>query len=95
MPDTVHQNVVKAANNNSGYPYWVTDYCNSYGLFLGRECRRVDQMNFQTLGTVVVGVDMDRLVRSSTNSDPAFRMKHSNILFDEDYRVLPLRKPGF
>ena len=83
VPDTVHQNVVKAANNNSGYPYWVTDYCNSYGLFLGRECRRVDQMNFQTLGTVVVGVDMDRLVRSSTNS-----VLHSDetqyILFDED-----------
>jgi two-component system sensor histidine kinase YesM len=32
VPDAVHQNVVKAANNNSGYPYWVTDYCNSYGL---------------------------------------------------------------
>ena len=83
VPDTVHQNVVKAANNNSGYPYWVTDYCNSYGLFLGRECRRVDQMNFQTLGTVVVGVDMDRLVRSSTNS-----VLHSDetqyILFDTD-----------
>lgn len=83
VPDAVHQNVVKAANNNSGYPYWVTDYCNSYGLFLGRECRRVDQMNFQTLGTVVVGVDMDRLVRSSTNS-----VLHSDetqyILFDTD-----------
>ena len=40
-------------------------------------------MNFQTLGTVVVGVDMDRLVRSSTNS-----VLHSDetqyILFDED-----------
>lgn len=68
IPEKIHETVIKAANNNSGYPYWITDYCNSYGLFLGRDCRRVDQMNFHTLGTVVVCIDMDRLIRSSTNS---------------------------
>lgn len=68
VPDEIHQAVINAANNHSGYPCWITEYCNSYGLFLGRDCRRVDQMNFHTLGTVLVCIDMDRLIRSSTNS---------------------------
>lgn len=68
VPGEIHQAVINAANNHSGYPCWITDYCNSYGLFLGRDCRRIDQMNFHTLGTVLVCIDMDRLIRSSTNS---------------------------
>ena len=68
VPEQVHGEVIAAANNVSGYPCAVTDYCNSYGLFLGRDSRRVEQMNFHRLGTVVVCVDMNRLIRSSTSS---------------------------
>lgn len=68
VPEQVHKEVIAAANNVSGYPCAVTDYCNSYGLFLGRDSRRVEQMNFHRLGTVVVCVDMNRLIRSSTRS---------------------------
>ncbi len=68
VPEQVHREVIAAANNVSGYPCAVTDYCNSYGLFLGRDSRRVEQMNFHRLGTVVVCVDMNRLIRSSTSS---------------------------
>ena len=68
VPKQVHKEVIAAANNVSGYPCAVTEYCNSYGLFLGRDSRRVEQMNFHRLGTVVVCVDMNRLIRSSTRS---------------------------
>lgn len=68
VPEQVHKEVIAAANNVSGYPCAVTEYCNSYGLFLGRDSRRVEQMNFHRLGTVVVCVDMNRLIRSSTRS---------------------------
>ncbi len=67
-PDKIHQSVIAAAGQNSGYACWVTDYCNSYGLFLGRDSRRVQNLKFETLGTVVVNVDMDKLVYSSTQS---------------------------
>lgn len=68
VPKQVHKEVIAAANNVSGYPCAVTEYCNSYGLFLGRDSRRVEQMNFHRLGTVVVCVDMNRLIRSSIRS---------------------------
>ncbi|MDD2971519.1 MAG: histidine kinase [Lachnospiraceae bacterium] len=67
-PDEIHNAVISAASLNSGYACWVTDYCNSYGLFLGRDSRRVQNLNFETMGTVVVNVDMDKLIRSSTQS---------------------------
>lgn len=68
IPEHFHQYVRKCSEQNSGYPIWVHDACNTYGLFLGRDCRRVKKLNFQTLGTVVVNIDMDKLIQSSTKS---------------------------
>ncbi len=68
IPEEISDAVIEAAGTNSGYACWVTDYCNTYGLFLSRDSRRVQNLKFETLGTVVVNVDMDKLVRSSTQS---------------------------
>lgn len=68
LPDSVLASIINASNKNSGYPCWITDYCNDYGLFLARDSRRVNQMEFETLGTVIVAVDMDKLIRNSTKS---------------------------
>ncbi len=67
-PAEIHNEVLNAAADNSGYACWVTDYCNDYGLFLGRDSRRVLDLKFETLGTVIVNVDMDKLINSSTKS---------------------------
>jgi len=68
LPDSVLDSIVSASNRNSGYPCWITDYCNDYGLFLARDSRRVNRMEFEALGTVIVAVDMDKLIRNSTKS---------------------------
>ncbi len=68
VPIKIYDSIKTAASKNSGYACWITDYCNSYGLFLGRDSRRVYNLKFETLGTVVVQVDMDRLIHSSTQS---------------------------
>lgn len=68
VPDEIYRSIITAAGKNSGYACWITDYCNTYGLFLGRDSRRVQNLKFETLGTVVVNIDMDKLVRSSTQS---------------------------
>lgn len=68
LPDSVLDSIVTASNKNSGYPCWITDYCNDYGLFLARDSRRVSQMEFETLGTVIIAVDMDKLIKNSTKS---------------------------
>lgn len=68
VPKNVYTSVRLAASQNSGYACWVTDYCNSYGLFLSRDCRRVLNRGFETLGTVVVNVDLKKMFQTSTNS---------------------------
>ena len=67
-PDWILQDIIKKSNQKEGYPCWVTDYCNEQGLFLGRDCRRVNKMNYETLGTLVVKVDLEKLVSTSTRS---------------------------
>jgi two-component system sensor histidine kinase YesM len=68
LPEDVYNTIISAAGTNSGYACWITDYCNTYGLFISRDSRRVQNLKFETLGTVVVNVDMDKLVRTSTQS---------------------------
>lgn len=68
VPAEVHEKVIQAANQRSGYTCWVTDYTQTYGLFLGRNSRRIDQMKFETLGTLVIDIDMERLIRDATQS---------------------------
>ncbi len=86
IPDSVFEDVIAKANKKDGYPCWVTDYCNDYGLFLGRDCRRVAQMNYETLGTLVVKVDMNKLISSSTKSI-LFSPTALYILYDNDKSI--------
>ncbi len=67
-PDDIHQAVIQKANENSGYPCWVTDYCNTYGLFLGRDSRKINNLKYETIGTLVVSIDMEKMIKSSTQS---------------------------
>lgn len=61
--------ILNYSQHNSGYPYWITDYCASTGmLYLARDCRQVENLKFHTLGTVVVGINMKHLIENSTAS---------------------------
>lgn len=61
--------VLQRAHQGDGYPVWITDYCSTSNiLYLVRECRQVENLKFQTLGTVVVGISINRLISDSTSS---------------------------
>lgn len=65
-PDYVHDQAIVSAHGLSGRPVWTTDYCNSYGLYLSRDIRRASQLRLDTLGTVVVAVDLEKVIAAST-----------------------------
>ncbi len=67
-PEHIHTNLITETKMNSGYPVWDTSYCNTHGLFLGREARQVNHLSFRTLGTVVVCLDIEKMIETSTNS---------------------------
>lgn len=68
VPADTLEKIVRHTKQKEGYPYWNTDYCNQYGLFLGRDCRRVNQLNYETLGTFVIQIDIDKMIEASTES---------------------------
>lgn len=86
IPQAAYDTVIAAAGRNSGYTCWVTDYAGTYGLFLGRNSRRIRQMKFETLGTLVIGIDMERLIRTATQS--ILMSDQAYFVFYEEGRVL-------
>jgi len=86
IPDDIYEYIIENTNKKSGYPCWITDYCNEYGLFLGRDCRRVLNMKYQTLGTLVINVDMDKLIRSSTETILFSSMAYY-VLYDSGHNI--------
>lgn len=69
IPQKRLDTILDYAHRNSGYPTWITDFCFSDGiLYLARDCRQVEDLKFRTLGTVIVGINMDRLIEDSNSS---------------------------
>lgn len=85
-PEHIHTSIIADTKSNSGYPVWNTLYCKTHGLFLGREARQVKHLSFRTLGTVVVNIDLESLIASSTQSIE-LSDKIQYILMDDNGRV--------
>ncbi|MDO4321477.1 MAG: sensor histidine kinase [Lachnospiraceae bacterium] len=85
-PEHIHTRVIAETKSNSGYPVWDTSFCNTHGLFLGRESRQVKHLSYRTLGTVVVSVDLQNLIDTSTES-VILSDDIQYILMDQDGKV--------
>ncbi len=74
-PDGIHNQLLLKADEKSGSPVWSDSYCNEYGLFLVRNIRKAERLALDTIGTVLVNIDLDSVVNSSVNttmfSEPA------------------------
>lgn len=66
LPDEITQLLLENAHSRSGHPVWNTDYCNTYGLFLSRDVRRAENLQLDTIGTIVVNIDLQSLIIDST-----------------------------
>lgn len=67
LPAQIEEDLLERAHRHSGYPVWVTDYCSEYGLFLVRDVRRAKDFELDTLGTILVNVDLSEVVRSASD----------------------------
>lgn len=80
VPDEVIEDVLKEASESEGRVQWVSRYNDDYGLFLGRQIRRIKQTRLDELGVLLVCVDIDEMVRSAT--------RFSNQYEDASYLML-------
>lgn len=72
FPDPVYRNLLKSAQGHQGRAVWVTEYSSSYGLFLVREIRRIQDVKLDTLGTLIINVDTSSLLENSSHYSSQF-----------------------
>lgn len=66
VPQERVQFLLDAAHQADGAPAWVTDFCQDNGLFLCRDVRRAENLQLDTLGTIVVNIDLNKLISETT-----------------------------
>lgn len=65
LPDEVVDHLRGYALEASGGAAFVTDYIGTYGLFLVREIREIDDLSLQSLGFMILCIDLDELVHDT------------------------------
>lgn len=66
LPQNVTDTLSAAASAGNGAPVFVTDYMDTYGLFLVREILEIDDLSLRSLGFMVLCIDFPSLVRDAT-----------------------------
>lgn len=82
-PQEVSDILVSRALARDGAMAFETDYCGQYGLFVTRSVREIAHFSMQTLGTLLICLDLDEIIRISTDFGNAFQ-EAFYILLDQD-----------
>ena len=88
--------VQSSVRRTAGYPQWIVEFASNEGVFLARDCLRIRNLKQEILGTLIISVNMEKLVRSSGKSsvsdldlfyivtDGENQIYHSKTLTDEE-----------
>ncbi|PNV60928.1 sensor histidine kinase [Clostridium sp. chh4-2] len=83
VPEEILEELVLDAEEKQGAVCWFSNYNDEYGLFLGRDIRRIKQTRLDHLGTLLVCVDIDAMVKSATQFSNQYE-DASYLLIDGD-----------
>lgn len=86
VPNDVHAFVVEQALAMDGAPAWITQTCDEYGLYYARAIRRINFARLDVLGTLVVRVDLDAIVRQIADASRQFQNARY-LFFDGDHQI--------
>jgi len=81
IPDSVKEDIVSRALEGEGAPVWITNYSDEYGLILAREIRRIENYALDSLGVLIIGLDVKEMVSDATDFGDLFE-NSSYILYD-------------
>ncbi|KLU73489.1 MAG: hypothetical protein RHS_0893 [Robinsoniella sp. RHS] len=82
-PKEIQEEILKQADEMGGAPCWVADYMDEYGLFLARNIRQIEGLQLDKLGTILLNVDMDKLIASSTKLEDNYG-ESAYVILDKD-----------
>lgn len=83
LPDSIRRDLISRAEAGKGKTIWVTDYSDKYGLFLVKNIRRTQFLKLDSIGNLIVNIDMNQLIDSSTDTSHLYESA-DYILFNED-----------
>lgn len=66
LPEPVTEILISKARAGAGATLWVTDYSQEYGLFMVKELRQSKYLRLDSLGVLIVNVDVGALMSSTT-----------------------------
>ncbi len=82
LPDSVIADLIKRSEEGKGETLWITDYCEEYGLFLVKNIRRIEFLKLDSIGNLIVNIDMNQLMNLSTDTSHLYE-KADYILYDQ------------
>jgi len=68
LPESVIQDLVTRGEEAKGRTLWITDYSEEYGLFMVKNLRRSEYLSLDSLGTLVVSLNINGLVKAATST---------------------------
>lgn len=68
MPADMKDELIQKAREQDGRILWITDYSDTYGLFLVRRIRRIDHLKLDELGVLIINVNINQMLEDLTKS---------------------------
>lgn len=68
LSSSILQDIIQRAEKASGNPVLITEYAQDYGIFLARTIRRIDSLQLDSLGTILVSIDIASLIQDATKT---------------------------
>ena len=81
LPDSIRKDLISQAEAAKGKTILVTDYSNQYGLFMVKNIRRTQFLKLDSIGSLIINIDMKLLIDSSTDNSHLYESA-DYILYD-------------
>lgn len=83
LPDSIRKELISRAEAAKGKTILVTDYSDQYGLFMVKNIRRTQFLKLDSIGSLIINIDMKQLIDSSTDNSHLYESA-DYILYDGD-----------
>lgn len=83
FPKKMEEDLRERALKADGAAVWVTDYSPDYGLFLVRSIRRTEYLRLDSIGVLIVNVDLGEMAEEATGTG-LFQEDSAYLLFDRE-----------
>ncbi len=83
LPDSIRKDLISRAEAAKGKTILVTEYSGQYGLFMVKNIRRTQFLKLDSIGSLIINIDMKQLIDSSTDNSHLYESA-DYILYDGD-----------